>query len=101
MSFYNEKDFKDLTPAVKSRIEALTAAQTSAYINNLKTLSSQNVLYLNPLGKGTYYVTAGFDEKNYKKFYHIKNLFKKMSDYNKSVNYRPKPIVSQPHNIYN
>lgn len=79
---------------MKYRIEEMQAVQTTAYINSLKTLSKQNVLYLNPLGKGTYYVLAGFNEKVHKKFYHIKNLFQKITYYNKSVNYRPKNLLS-------
>lgn len=74
--------------------------QTDTYINCLKTLSKQNVVYLNPLGKGNYNVLAGFNELTHKKFYHIRSLFKKMSTYNQSAKFKPKPISSSPHNIY-
>lgn len=61
MTFYNERDFKDLPPAAKKRVEDLQLAQTNAYISSLKSLSKQSVIYLNPLGKGTYSLTAGFN----------------------------------------
>lgn len=63
MSFYNEKDFKDLKQGDKQRIEDLTLFQRDAYIQSLKTLSKQNVVYLNPLGKNAYHIAAGFTER--------------------------------------
>lgn len=63
LTIYNERDFRDLPPAAKRRVEELQMIQTNAYVSSLKALSKQNVVYLNPLGRNAYQLSAGFNER--------------------------------------
>lgn len=101
LNFYNEKDFRDLPPQVKQRIQDLHQFQSQSFLDCLMKISKQNVIYLNPLERSTYYVNAGFNEKFCKKFYHIRSMFKKVCKFNSEVNYRPAPLNGEdPPSIY-
>jgi hypothetical protein len=63
-------------------------------------MSGQNVLYLNPLGRNRYKVSAGFNERLHKKFYHIRDLFKKMHAENAKHNFQSVDLGRPPHHIY-
>ena len=66
----------------------LENTSTDATHEVLKAMSNQNVLFLNPLGSKTYAVTAGFNEKVHKKFYHIRDMLLKVSDFNRKHDYK-------------
>jgi hypothetical protein len=82
-SLYKETDFKELTPAVRQKIEYLYNQQYQLFFSSLNALSKQNVLVLNPLGRQTYGLISGFNEPVHHKFYHIRDLLIKMCNYNK------------------
>ena len=52
----------------------------SFYRSSLNTLSHQRILHLNPLGRGVYMLSAGFNEVSYKKYYHIREFLIKMCE---------------------
>ena len=80
---YNENNFKELTPAVRQKIEYLYNQQHQLFFSSLGALSKQNILVLNPLGRQTYSLISGFDEPVHHKFYHIRDLLIKMCNHNK------------------
>lgn len=99
---YDERSFKDAPPNLKERIIALSTYQTEEYFKGLQLMSKQNIINLNPLGRGVYQMGAGFKEESYRKFYHIRDFLIKMCNYNELNNYQPRPIGRQegPLNIY-
>lgn len=52
------------------------------------------------LPKGIYSIRAGFNETFHKKFYHIRDMFKKVTAYNESMNYKPNTDRQPPFHIY-
>ena len=66
----------------------------------LKSLSNQNILFLNPLGTRSYTVAAGFDEQLHKKFYHMRQLLLKVCQFNKKHHYKPVDLGTSPEHIY-
>jgi hypothetical protein len=99
---YDERSFRDASGSLKERIIALSTIQSEEYFKGLQLLSKQNIVNLNPLGRGVYMLSAGFKEEAYRKFYHIREFLLRMCSYNHNNNYTARPNVSQdgPLNIY-
>jgi hypothetical protein len=72
MNYPPDRELNNLPQNIQQKIFNQNMNQSNYFLSMLGTISKQNVIYLNPLGRNAYHIKADFDEPNHKKFYHIR-----------------------------
>lgn len=71
----------------KKKIMDYAYFSNNIFCSSMNKLSYQRILYLNPLGRNTYNISAGFKEEIHKKYYHIREFLIKMCEAYKGENH--------------